>query len=36
MQNDVKELVNYLSQRDLGEYIEFSSEANYYVAIDGE
>lgn len=36
MQTDVKELVNYLSQRDLGEYIEFSSEDNYYVAIDGE
>ena len=36
MQTDVKELVDYLAERDLGEYIEFSKEANYYVAVDGE
>ena len=36
MQTDVKELVDYLAGRDLGEYIEFSKEANYYVAVDGE
>lgn len=33
---DVKELVNYLAGKNLGEYIEFSKEANYYIAIDGE
>lgn len=36
MQTDVKELAEYLAESDTGEYIEFSKEANYYVAIDGE
>lgn len=33
---DAKELVRYLSERDLGEYVEFSMDACYYLAVDGE
>ncbi len=33
---DAKELINYLADMDLGDYIEFSREANYYLRIDGE
>ena len=33
---DVKEFVNYLAGTDLGDYIEFSQEANYYIAVDDE
>ncbi|KUO71035.1 MAG: hypothetical protein APF81_15300 [Desulfosporosinus sp. BRH_c37] len=33
---DAKVLVDWLSQRDLGPYIEFVSSANYYLAYDGE
>lgn len=33
---DAKELVDWLSKRDLGPYIEFVGTANYYLAIDGE
>ena len=31
---DAGELIRYLSDRDLGEYIQFSDEANYYIAVD--
>ena len=33
---DAKALVDWLSKRDLGPYIEFASSANYYLAYDGE
>ena len=33
---DAKELIRYLSERDLGEYLEFSMDACYYLAVDGE
>jgi ABC-type uncharacterized transport system substrate-binding protein len=33
---DAKVLVDWLSKRDLGPYIEFVSSANYYLAYDGE
>ncbi len=33
---DAKELVDWLSKRDLGPYLEFVGSANYYLAIDGE
>lgn len=33
---DAKELVRYLSERDLGEFVEFSMDACYYLAVDGE
>ena len=36
LKTDVKEFVNYLASVDTGDYIRFSSEANYYIAIDGE
>lgn len=31
---DAKELINYLADRDLGNYIRFSRDANYYIAVD--
>lgn len=31
---DAKELINYLADRDLGPYVEFSRDANYYTAVD--
>jgi len=31
---DAKELVNYLAGLDLGKYVQFSSEANYYIAVE--
>lgn len=31
---DAKEMINYLAEQDLGDYIEFSKDANYYVAVD--
>ncbi len=31
---DAKELINYLADKDLGDYIEFSKDANYYIAVD--
>lgn len=31
---DAGKLIRYLSGRDLGEYIQFSDEANYYIAVD--
>lgn len=33
---DAKELIRYLSEQDLGEYLEFSMDACYYLAVDGE
>lgn len=33
---DAKELIRYLSERDLGEYMEFPMDACYYLAVDGE
>lgn len=33
---DAKELIRYLSERDLGEYLEFPMDACYYLAVDGE
>lgn len=33
---DAKVLVDWLSKRDLGPYIEFDNTANYYLAYDGE
>lgn len=33
---DAKELIRYLSQQDLGEYLEFPMDACYYLAVDGE
>lgn len=33
---DAKELIHWLSQQDLGEYIQFREDANYYTLIDGE
>lgn len=33
---DARALIQYLSKRDLGEYMEFVPEAAYYLAIDGE
>lgn len=31
---DAKELIRYLAERDLGEYIRFTDDANYYIAVD--
>lgn len=33
---DAKELINYLADKNLGDYIQFSRDANYYIAVDGE
>jgi len=33
---DAKALINWLSERDIGPYIEFVSSANYYLAYEGE
>lgn len=33
---DARELIGYLADRDLGDYVEFSREACYYLAVDGE
>ncbi len=33
---DARELIGYLADRDLGSYVEFSREACYYLAVDGE
>ncbi len=33
---DARELVRYLAGRDIGEYLEFSDDACYYLAVDGE
>lgn len=33
---DAKELIYYLSEQDIGPYIQFSKEACYYLEIDGE
>lgn len=33
---DAKALINWLSKRDLGPYIEFVGSANYYLAYEGE
>lgn len=31
---DAKELINYLADRDIGEYLQFTRDANYYIAVD--
>ncbi len=31
---DAKELIRYLSQQDLGDFIRFTDDANYYIAVD--
>lgn len=31
---DAKKMISYLSRQDLGEYIQFSDDANYYIAVD--
>lgn len=33
---DAKELIHYLASRDLGEYMRFMDDANYYIAEDGK
>ncbi len=35
-QTDAKELINYLAGLDLGKYVQFSSEANYYIGVEGK
>lgn len=36
LDTDAKELIRWLSARDLGEYLEFPMDACYYLAVDGE
>lgn len=36
LETDVKELVTLLAERDTGEYLEFSADKCWYLAIDGE
>lgn len=31
---DAQKLIRYLSKKDLGEYIQFTDDANYYIAVD--
>jgi len=33
---DARELIKWLSEQDLGQYIQFRNDANYYTLIDGE
>lgn len=33
---DAKELIDWLSKQDLGAYVEFAGDANYYTLVDGE
>ncbi len=33
---DAKKLISYLAKKDLGDYLRFSDEANYYIAVDGK
>lgn len=33
---DAKEMINYLADLDLGPYVRFSRDANYYIAVDDE
>lgn len=33
---DAKELIHYLAGNDLGDYIQFLDDANYYIAVDGK
>lgn len=35
-QTDARELVHYLSGLDLGKYVQFSREANYYIGVEGK
>lgn len=35
-QTDAKELINYLAGLDLGRYVQFSREANYYIGVEGK
>lgn len=35
-QADARELVHYLSGLDLGKYVQFSREANYYIGVEGK
>ena len=31
---DAKEMIHYLAERDIGDYIRFTDDANYYIAVD--
>jgi len=33
---DAKKLIHYLAGKDLGDYIQFLDDANYYIAVDGK